>query len=90
MRASHCFLCSLLRHHPRLRCNSTAEVAASKELKDFVDAEGLLHPDSRVLKCGKTPAAGERRTASGIEYSVREWAKPAAKNATAAAPNPQW
>jgi len=69
------------------RCNSTSEVSAVKDLKDFVAAEGLLHPDSRVAKCGAVLSAGVlstgqmMRTASGIEYSVREWATPK-KNAS--------
>ena len=69
------------------RCNSTNEVSAVKDLKDFVAAEGLLHPDSRVAKCGavlsaSVLSAGQmKRTASGIEYVVREWATPK-KNAS--------
>ena len=69
------------------RCNSTNEVSAVKDLKDFVAAEGLLHPDSRVAKCGAVLSAGGlsagkmKHMASGIEYSVREWATPK-KNAS--------
>jgi len=62
-------------------CNTTSEVAAVKDLKDYVAAEGLLHPDSRVAKCRAVLSGGlMKHAASGIEYSVRDWDTPKKSN----------